>query len=128
MTSIFEQAQAWARRHFKQLDGGSYDYGSLGQQLDTLLESWPGISTKRWLFVYSPNSASEFFEVENSLLRLMMAKAKLGTVAESGGMLLGADFSKHWGTAKCVGTFRPLLVCKPATPILLDDDWDDDLN
>jgi hypothetical protein len=82
-----------------------------------LLQEFPGIAQKKWLFVYSPDSVSPFFEVSEDMPRLMIAGAKLGTVAREGGMLLGADFS----TPGSVGIFTPLLVCKPTSHAQQDD-------
>jgi len=117
MASVFERAQQWARDNFRQLDGSCHDADSLFRQLGPLLESWPGISTKRWLFIYSPDSVSDLFEVGSELIRLTMATAKLLTVSTHGGMVFGVDASKNWGTEKCVVTFTPLLIVRDARSV-----------
>jgi hypothetical protein len=116
MATIFDKARRWAKNNFKRLEGQPYEADFLASECRRLLSEYPGISLKKWLFVYSPESVSDFFEVGESLPRLMIACAKLGTVAKNGGMLLGADFSEKWDTPQCVGKFTPLLVCKPPIP------------
>ena len=124
MASVFELAQKWARGNFAHLDGRLHDVESLFRQLGPLTESWPGNSTKKWLFIYSPESVSDRFEVGGGLDRLAAAVAKLLTVSTHGGMVFGVDASKNWATAQCVIKFTPLLVCKPALPD--EDDFEPD--
>jgi hypothetical protein len=113
---VWDQALRWARENFPSLDGTACSSGELIAACQRLIQQFPGIGSKKWLFVYSPDSASDFFEVSGDLMRMMVACAKLGTVASGGGMLLGADFSEKWGTPRCVGKFIPLFVCKPNSP------------
>ncbi len=108
MPSVFDQAQRWAEDHFADLDGKPHEAAFLFSECKRLLQEFPGIARKKWLFIYSPDSVSPFCEVSDDMPRLMIAGAKLGTVARDGGMLLGADFSENWG-----GIFTPLVVCKP---------------
>jgi hypothetical protein len=110
MATIFDQARRWARNNFKRLEGQTYEAAFLQSECRRLLAEYPGIALNKWLFVYSPESVSDFFEVAEILPRLLIACAKLGTVASNGGMLLGADFSEK------DGKFIPLLVCKPSIP------------
>lgn len=113
--TVFETAQQWARNNFAQFVGTQHDINSLFRQLGTLHAAWPGYSTKRWLFIYSPHSVSDLFEVGGGLDRLAVAVAKLLTVSTQGGMIFGVDASKNCGTKNCVITFTPLVVCKAAT-------------
>jgi hypothetical protein len=108
MPTVYDQAQRWAEDNFPNLDGKPYDPHFLVEECKRLLKEFPGIAREKWLFVYSPESVSPFFEVSDDYPRLMVACAKLGTVAREGGMLLGADFSEDGG-----GIFTPLVVCKP---------------
>lgn len=117
MPTVFDQAQRWAEDRFPDLDGKPYEPAFLFGECKRLLQEFPGIARKKWLFVYSPDSVSPFFEVSEDMPRLMIAGAKLGTVAREGGMLLGADFS----TPGSVGIFTPLLVCKPTTHAQQDE-------
>lgn len=111
--TVFERAESWAVDNFKRLRGKAWTHDALQSELQRLLPQYQGIETKRWLFVYSPESVNSVFEVSEHLPGIMMALTKLLTVAEYGGMLFGADFSEGWGTPKCVGKFVPLAICKP---------------
>lgn len=113
--TVFELALEWSQRNFKSLNGKPWSVDELSTECLRLLEVFPGERTKRWLFVYSPSSAEPLFEVSADFPRVVVATAKLATVADAGGMLLGADFSKHWGTSKCVGDLTPLAVCKSSS-------------
>lgn len=113
--TVFETTQQWARDNFAQFVGTHHDITSLFNQLGQLYEAWPGDSTKRWLFIYSPHSVNDLFEVGGGLDRMAAAVAKLLTVSMQGGMLLGVDASQNWGTKNCVITFTPLVICKAAT-------------
>src|SRR5438067_13253715 len=121
MATFFDQARRWAKNNFKRLEGQPYEADFLASECRRLLSEYPGIALKKWLFVYSPESVSDFFEVDESLPRLMIACAKLGTVASNGGMLLGADFSESWDTPQCIGQFTPLVVCKPSNPSVANE-------
>ncbi len=112
--TVWDQALNWAEEHFHRLEGRACSHDELVAACERHVRLFPGIETKKWLFVYSPASASNFFEVSDDQIRMMMACAKLGTVAEEGGMLLGADFSVNWGKPRSVGKFVPFLVCKPS--------------
>lgn len=101
------------RCNFKRLDGHPYDVAFLIAECQRFFPEYPGIEQKKWLFVYSPDSASPLFEVADEAPRWMIAFAKLQSVAMNGGLLLAADFSGKWGTSQCAGKFTPLLVCKP---------------
>jgi hypothetical protein len=113
---VFDEAKRWAKKNFRRLEGKPYDPDLLVGELRRLLSEFPGIKAKKWLFIYSPTSDSQFFEVSEDLPRFMVGCAKLAAVARGGGMLVGADFSENWGTPQCVGKFIPLLVCKPQVP------------
>ncbi len=113
--SVFDIAERWAEDNFATLPGRPYSYDELAAKFRALITQWPGIDTKRWLFIHSPDSFGSFFEVSANMSRMMLALAKLKTIEECGGMLVGADFSEHWGTEKCVGKMQPLVVCKPLT-------------
>jgi hypothetical protein len=113
--TVFETAQQWARINFAQFAGTPHDINSLSRQLGPLYEVWPGYSTKRWLFIYSPHSVNDLFEVGGGLDCLAAAVAKLQTVSTQSGMIFGVDASQNWGTKKCVITFTPLVICKAAT-------------
>ena len=110
--TVFDEAKRWAKKKFKRLEGKSYDANVLVEEMRRLLTEFSGIEAKKWLFIYSPTSESQFFEVGEDLPRFMVGGAKLGTVASGGGMLVGADFSGN------VGKFIPLLVCKPEVPTI----------
>ncbi len=110
MPSVYDQAHQWAVENFDRLTGQQYESEFLVAECKRLLQDYPGIGDKKWLFIYSPNSATSFFEVADNLPRLMVASAKLQSVASGGGMLVGADFSRRWGTPQCVGEFTPLIV------------------
>ena len=99
MTTVFDKARSWAKRNFKGLEGQPYDAEFLTGECQRLLQEFPGIEQKKWLFIYSPYSAGSFFEVGKEFPRLMVALAKLGTIASEGGMLLGADFSEIVGNS-----------------------------
>ena len=92
MASVFDETLSWAEDNFGQLDGKPHTFEFLEAECRGLLREYPGISLKKWLFVYSPESAGPLFEVADVPERLAVASAKLRTVAQHGGMLLGADF------------------------------------
>lgn len=111
--TVWDHAFDWAQRNFPLLDGAAYSFEELRAACEQGVREYPGIETKRWLFVYSPESANPFFEVSDDASSMMLAFAKLGTAASNGGMLLGVDFSENWATPRSVGRFTPLMVCKP---------------
>ena len=109
--TIFELALEWAEENFEALESDAWSAEHLQQECMRLSnEEYQGESTKCWLFIYSPSSVNPLFEVGGGISRWMMGMTKLITVAEQGGMLFGADFSKGWGTPNCVGKFKPLAV------------------
>lgn len=111
--TVWDQAHRWAKQNFPRLEGKACTSEELAAACQEHIRLFPGVEKKRWLFVYSPGSMNDFFEVSDDPIRLMMACTKLGTVATEGGMLVGADFSENWGTPRSVGKLSPLLVCKP---------------
>ena len=113
MPSVWDTALEWAEKNFESLEAREWTKSELQSECERLLEDFPGTRTKRWLFIYSPMSVSPFFEVSDEPVRMMMARSKMASVADGGGMLLGADFSEGWATPSCVGKFIPLAVCKP---------------
>lgn len=70
---------------------------------DEALKTCNGIENKRWLFVYSPTSASTLFECSPAITRRMIALSKIGTVAKHGGMLFVVSVT-NWGTKKAMMT------------------------
>ena len=113
MATVFDLACEWATTNFPLLEGKPQKASDLIAECNRLAAEWPGIVRKKWLFIYSPSSANALFEVRDDLGAWVIASSKLASVARYGGMLFGADFSKHWATKKCIGTFTPLVVCKP---------------
>jgi hypothetical protein len=107
--TVFELAMEWSEKNFESVNGKPWSADELSKTCLSLLKDFPGDSTKRWLFVYSPSSLEPLFEVSADFSRVVVATAKLATVANAGGMLLGADFSEGPGAP----AFMPLAVCKP---------------
>lgn len=113
MATVFEQANEWAKQKFRNLrkrQGENQDVDYLLKAMGELFETWDGDRSKKWLFIWSPDSLNQLFEVGGDLGRIAVASAKLVTVSHSGGMLFGADFSTGWGTPQSKGEFVPLVV------------------
>lgn len=109
MATVWDQVEVWAEKHYPLLSGQPYSPDALAATLGTAMQQFPGISAKKWLFVYTEGS---LFEVDAGFARIMLAHAKLHSMAANGGMIIGADFSKDWGRPTCKGVIAPLIVCK----------------
>lgn len=105
--SVWQTAIAWASSNFSKQVGSGYSVTELVNELQCLVEGYPGLAKKKWLFIFSPESAECLFEVANEFNRMLMACAKLVTIQKYGGMIFGVDDSDHHRTV------IPLVVCKP---------------
>jgi hypothetical protein len=113
MATVFDLAFDWAESSFPSLTPNTPETDDLFEKCKQLLRDYPGISTKKWLFIYSPTSLSPLFEVRPDFAAMGMSAAKLHRISIAGGMIFGADFSKYRGTPNCKGRFIPLVVVKP---------------
>jgi hypothetical protein len=105
--SVWDTACSWSDTQFPELKGRVYSHAELQRQMENHLSEYPGLLSRKWLFVYSPQSMNTLFEVSGDFMRVSIAMAKLVTIAEHGGMIFGVDDSGEYRRV------MPLAVCKP---------------
>jgi hypothetical protein len=107
--TVYQRVEQWAAKNQQLINSAApLAATKISKHLQTFYKEWTGIETKRWLFVFSPESANPLLEVHPH--SLITAIAKCGTMEENGGILVGADFSEGWATPACNGKIQPLLV------------------
>lgn len=101
--TVWDFAGEFAAKSYVSQSHNQQQYDELVRQHDEALKTCTGIENKRWLFVYSPTSASTLFECSPALTRRMVALVKLGTVVNRGGMLFVVSVN-NWGTKRAMMT------------------------
>lgn len=112
--TVWEIAESFVADKWRELKGGGdhFDTDQACEVMRSGLNCFDRIDSKLWLFLYSPNSANQLFEVSADPLRLAMALTKCASKATSGGMIFGIDCSTDWGTPDCLADISVFLVAR----------------